>query len=124
MQDFRTELIKKARAERDRYQRLLDNLIEAQKEFGNGSKLATIKTQPVRVIRMKRTKPPRASDETMIVQIIKNSSEPLKAVQIKEEMSKRDRIIADNALSSRLSRLVKSGRVNRVDRGLYQVENK
>jgi len=73
---------------------------------------------------MKRTKPPRASDETMIVQIIKNSSEPLKAVQIKEEMSKRDRIIADNALSSRLSRLVKSGRVNRVDRGLYQVENK
>ena len=122
--DSITELIKKARAERDRYQRLLDNLIEAQKEFGNGSELATIKTQPVRVIRMKRTKPPRASDETMIVQIIKNSSEPLKAVQIKEEMSKRDRIIADNALSSRLSRLVKSGRVNRVDRGLYRVENK
>lgn len=122
--DSITELIKKARAERDRYQRLLDNLIEAQKEFGNDSELATTKTPGVRVIRMKRTKAPRASDEAMIVQVIRESHEPIKAAQIKEGMSTIGRDIADNALSSRLSRLVKSGRVNRVDRGLYQVENK
>ena len=102
-------------------EKLKEAIKKLQEEISNKKEQLDILIQALKFIDVKNHKShPTTSFEKLIVSILEeNESTIFSTTDITHALSIKGRNIKQNALSSRLSRLVKAGRIIRNGRGLY-----